>query len=136
MRTIDDILQDDELVKELDDLMADNARLVDQYADRIETNAERLWDGVPDAESVQMRMLEYMRPVYHEYLGKIKTVQTCTDADVMYGMLTGSIEMLYRLGIMDRDAYLRVGDRAFKLIVASQQQRLDRSKETEGEDPV
>lgn len=128
--TIDDILQDDELVKELDAMMADHAQLVDQYADRIETSAERIWDGVPDAESVQMRMLECVRPTYHDFLSRIKTAQTYTDADVMYGALIGSIEMLYRLGIMDRDAYMRVGDRAFRLIVASQQQRCDCSKET------
>lgn len=110
------------MAEKIDDLIAKMATQDEQINRRIEADIEQLWDGVPSASELQDRMYDLARPIYHDYLKLIQTAPSSTEADAACGMVLGATDILYKLGIMDRDAYERVGKRAITMVLTRQEE--------------
>lgn len=112
------------MAEKIDDLIAKiaaqyekEAAQYEQINRRIEADIAQLWDGVPSASELQDRMYNQARPIYHDYMNLIQTAHSSTEADAACGMVLGATDILYKLGVMDRDAYERVGKRAITMVL-------------------
>lgn len=111
------------MAEKIDDLMAKMAIDTAQYEQitrRIEADIAQLWDGVPSASELQERLYNQARPIYHDYMNLIQTAPSSTEADAACGMVLGATDILYKLGVMDRDACERVGKRAIAMVLTRQ----------------
>ena len=92
----------------------------EQITRLIEADIAQLWDGGPSASELQDRMYDLARPICYDFLHSIQGAPSSTEADIAYGMMIGATDILYKLCVMDRDAFDRVVKQAFRMVLTRQ----------------